>query len=227
MLCGLGVTAQTEMDEGNGRHVTIDYRRPGLIGVELGMTLSPMDRTDGGLQPTSTMGFNGGLAFDIPISKYMDLSFRTPYYVLNGYNLDEPRNVHTTDGTSVNIQSESGTVHTLNIVALGLNIYPFRKGFYLGGAFSIGFNFISRTGYTLPAQEGDKMDIDINGFNINIDMGFEAGFDIADKFIIYARWCMGLIPLTDEEELGNYNVPTLYPWYYQFGLRIPFFNHRL
>lgn len=226
LTCGVGAYAQTEMGDPTS-HVVIDYRRPGMISFDLGMTLSPMDRTDGGLQPTSYTGFNGGLAFDIPISKALDLSFRVPYYTLNGYKLNESRYVRLEDGSSMTIQSEECTVHTLNLVALGLNLYPFRKCFYMGGYFSIGFHFLSRTGYDQPNQQGNKYDVDINGFNINIDMGLETGFDIADKFILYGRWGLGLFALTDESERGKYNVPPIYPWYFQFGVRIPFFNERL
>ena len=229
LFCGTEAFAQYEMTDGKPTsHVTIDYRRPGMIGIELGYTMSPMDRIPAdATQPSGFSGFNGGLSFDIPISNHMDLAFRTPYYTFNGYNLNELRSVKTTDGTTVNIQSESATVHTLTLVALGLNVYPLRKCFYMGGYFSLGFNFISRTGYSLEDQQGTEYDVDINGFNINIDMGLETGFDIADKFIIYARMGIGLMALTDEEDRSIYNVPEIYPLYFQFGLRIPFFSERL
>ena len=76
-------------------------------------------------------------------------------------------------------------------------------------------------------QQGTEYDLDINGFNMHIDMGFETGLNIADKFVVYGRWGLGLYPLTDEEDRAGYKMAAIYPMYLQVGLRIPFFNERL
>lgn len=230
LLCGAKASAQYMMGSSRPNHMVIDYRRPGMIGFDLGYTWSPMDRTGGNtvIQPNGVSGFNVGLSMDIPISRYLDLVVRVPYYTWNGYKLNEGGYVRLADGSGyVTIKSESSTVHTLTLVAMGMNVYPFRKSFYIGGYFSLGFNFFNRKGYSEENQQGTEYDLDINGFNMHIDMGFETGLNIADKFVVYGRWGLGLYPLTDEEDRGGYNMAAIYPMYLQVGLRIPFFNERM
>ncbi len=137
----------------------------------------------------SLPGFNGGVNFDISLSKIIDLSLQPSF---------------TQEGTTIyyNVRGESKLVDSigirLNYFALPvlLKVQSTNKHFYALGGFEAGY-LLSKS----ILSHGNELDADLEISSFNVSAQFGAGYRIflgLPRLYIELRYAQGIINLTDE-----------------------------